>query len=270
MRLGIEAKPGEKTNGVKGSGFHYEHFYTEANLLALIAAVKGDVPRDVWDNLRRGKVTYKTGEGRELIFYRSWNGSIYEGFFADLFINYNKNAASSLGASSRNLILAEKDYSDRHGLPFWGWSPAANDPKKYNPDIGSKQPVYYIMWGVDEFGEGTPGGTKAVSPYSSLLALKFAPYAAIKNLKRIQEIPGAYSDNYGFVDAIYVDDATPYPCLVSWDQLISEIACQNYISDIEGRKGIDHYFLSYIDKMGKLGRRLLAQPNTADSLISSN
>jgi cyclic beta-1,2-glucan synthetase len=188
FRIGYDARRGELDPN------HYDLLASEARLTSLWAIAKGDVPVEHWLHLGRpyGRVA---GE-RALL---SWGGTAFEYLLPELFLRTPAEtplARSSAAATRRQIAFAR-----RRGVP-WGISESA-----YH-SYGAHDWYQYRAFGVP--GTGLRRGLGArlvVAPYASLLALRVAPRAVIRNLDRLSAAGAAA--RFGFYEALDFGAARP-------------------------------------------------------------
>lgn len=184
-------------------GFNSEHarkdpsFYdllaSEARLLSFLSVARGEVPQKHWFSL--GRSLASTPGGKALI---SWSGTMFE--YLMPFIVMKNFPTTILGRTGRAVVSAQISYGSRQSAP-WGISESAYS------GVDFEKTYQYRAFGVP--GLGLKRGLSedlVVSPYSTMLALSFAPSidAAVRNLKKL-ESEGARGQ-YGFYEAV---DYTP-------------------------------------------------------------
>ncbi len=180
-------------------GFNAEHarkdpsFYdllaSEARLLSFLAVARGEVPQKHWFSL--GRSLANTAGGKALI---SWSGTMFE--YLMPFIVMKDFPTTILGRTGRAVVNAQIHYGARQSAP-WGISESAYS------GVDFEKTYQYRAFGVP--GLGLKRGLSedlVVSPYSTLLALSFAPSigTAVGNL-RFLESEGARGQ-YGFYEAV--------------------------------------------------------------------
>jgi cellobiose phosphorylase len=180
-------------------GFNAEHarkdpsFYdllaSEARLLSFLAVARGEVPQKHWFSL--GRSLANTAGGKALI---SWSGTMFE--YLMPFIVMRDFPTTILGRTGRAVVSAQIHYGTRQSAP-WGISESAYS------GVDFEKTYQYRAFGVP--GLGLKRGLSedlVVSPYSTLLALSFAPTigTAVDNL-RFLEREGARGQ-FGFYEAI--------------------------------------------------------------------
>ena len=170
---------------------YYDFLASEARQASVVAITKRDVPLKHWNNLSRTLTVFKGYKG--LV---SWTGTAFEYLMPN--INLKQYDGSLLNESSRFAILSQIEYCNKFGIP-WGISESAYNTKDLNLNYQYK--AFGIPWlglkrGLEE--------DLVISPYSTCLALPLKVNAAIKNLKRIENMGGR--GKYGFFESI---DFTP-------------------------------------------------------------
>ena len=81
MRIGVETQSG-RFDG------HYDLLASESEILYLVGAGTGKIPRSAWKNLSRRKVT---AYGKTA--FASWTGGAFEYLMTPLFFGYEKETA---------------------------------------------------------------------------------------------------------------------------------------------------------------------------------
>ncbi len=167
----------------------YDLLASEARLLSFLAVARGEVPQKHWFSL--GRSLANTAGGKALI---SWSGTMFE--YLMPFIVMRDFPTTILGRTGRAVVNAQIHYGQRQSAP-WGISESAYS------GVDFEKTYQYRAFGVP--GLGLKRGLSedlVVSPYSTLLALSFAPSldTAIENLKFLER-EGARGE-YGFYEAI--------------------------------------------------------------------
>ena len=166
---------------------YYDLLASEARQASLMAIAKRDVPAKHWNSLSRTLTSLNKYKG--LI---SWSGTAFEYLMPN--INIKKYEGSLLDESCKFMIMSQKEYVKKLGIP-WGISEAAFNLKDLNNNYQYK--AFGIPWlglkrGLDE--------DMVVSPYSIFLAMPYDIESAIDNLK-ILEKEDMYN-KYGFYESI--------------------------------------------------------------------
>ncbi len=167
----------------------YDLLASEARLLSFLAVARGEVPQKHWFSL--GRSLANTPGGKALI---SWSGTMFE--YLMPFIVMRDFPTTILGRTGRAIVNAQIHYGARRSAP-WGISESAYS------GVDFEKTYQYRAFGVP--GLGLKRGLSedlVVSPYSTILALSFAPSleTAISNL-RFLEAEGARGE-FGFYEAI--------------------------------------------------------------------
>ncbi len=170
---------------------YYDLLASEARQASIIAIAKKDVPLKHWSNLSRILTTMDRKKG--LV---SWSGTAFEYLMPN--INIKKYKGSLLDESCKFMILSQKKYCNKLGIP-WGVSEAAFNLKDLNSNYQYK--AFGIPW------LGLKRGLSddiVVSGYGSILALPEEPKEVLKNIFKFKKY-GAYG-KYGLYESI---DFTP-------------------------------------------------------------
>jgi len=170
---------------------HYDLLASEARVASLLAVAKHEAPVDHWRQLGR---PFAVRGGRRVLL--SWSGTMFEYLMPRLFLrSYH---GTLLDQSCASAVEIQRRYGSERNRP-WGLSESA-----YNR-LDATGTYQYKAFGVP--GLGLKRGLAedmVVAPYASVLALAYAPRAAIANLDALDG-DGALG-RYGFYDAV---DYTP-------------------------------------------------------------
>ena len=163
-----------------------DFFASEELLYCLSGIGAGKIPRSAFDNLSKEGVRYN-----RKTLYSSTGGAI-EYLLAPLFFDYAKGTfcnAAAVGA-----VSAQIKYASVNNLPYWGLSECLclglNEKDEYRSGF----------FGVKNIAFYENDGDKTISPYSCLLALKYAPREAEANIAALTE--NKILGRYGFYDAL--------------------------------------------------------------------
>lgn len=181
--IGFNEKSGEYTG-------HYDILASEARILSMIYIARSG-KAEHWRNLQRD---YTPLMGNTLL---SWSGTMFEYLMADLFID-----------SPRFSLLHESSYKaatiqSRSAVKgIWGVSESCyyefDDELRYQ----------YYAFGLKKLSLRSDFDRSTVSPYSSILALKYIPNEVMENLSKIEEMGGFH--DYGFYEAIDLSGRTRF------------------------------------------------------------
>ena len=170
---------------------YYDLLASEARQASLVAIAKKDIDVKNWYNLSRTLTVLNKYKG--LI---SWSGTAFEYLMPN--INIPKYPGSLLDESCKFMIMSQKEYAKRLGIP-WGVSESAFNLKDLNNNY------QYKAFGIPWLGlKRGLADEMVVSSYGTILAITEDPKAVVNNLK-VLEKQGMY-DKYGFYEAI---DYTP-------------------------------------------------------------
>jgi hypothetical protein len=169
----------------------------------------------------------------------SWGGSMFEDLMVTLFVPEEEWAPRSWGVNHPLYVRAQIEFGlEEAGYGYWGFSPACN------PEGGYR--TYGVdALGVDPLGYGsgnektrakittiTPQGrftNGVVAPYASFLALRFAPRAAMANLRKLKETFRIFGE-YGFMDAVNVSSGLVADRVLILDQGMIMAAIANALA----------------------------------------
>lgn len=158
---------------------YYDLLASEARQASLVAIAKRDVPSKHWNALSRTLTTLNGYKG--LI---SWSGTAFEYLMPS--INIKSYEGSLLDESCRFLIMSQKEYARKLGVP-WGISEAAFSLKDLNNNYQYK--AFGIPWlglkrGLDE--------DVVISSYSVFLSLIYDVNSSIQNIRRLERRRNAW------------------------------------------------------------------------------
>ncbi|MDO5557212.1 MAG: glucoamylase family protein [Clostridia bacterium] len=170
---------------------YYDLLASEARQASLVAIAKKDVTPKHWYNLSRTLTVLNRYRG--LI---SWSGTAFEYLMPN--INIKKYEGGLLDESCKFMIMSQKEYAKKIGIP-WGFSESAFNLKDLNNNYQYK--AFGIPW------LGLKRGLAdeiVISSYGSFLAINDDTKDVVINLKRLEE--QGMVGKYGFYEAI---DYTP-------------------------------------------------------------
>ncbi|HEY8443830.1 MAG TPA: glucoamylase family protein [Clostridia bacterium] len=165
---------------------HYDLMASEAMLTSFIAVALNKVPKEHWHHLSRAPVKY---DGYALF---SWSGGMFEYLMPFLFLRVYEG--SMLYQSCQSCVYSQIAYAREQGYDIWGIS----ESQYYA--IDSLKNYQYKAFGVPYLALKNMNDSFIVSPYSTALALKFAPKQALNNINRL--IAQGLMGDYGLYEAI--------------------------------------------------------------------
>lgn len=237
---------------------------TEQRITSYIAIARGQFPPDHYYHVERtlkpedgGQSQKPEGEVRNYrgipVFeghytYRgirivpSWGGSMFEALMVPLFVPEERWAPRSWGINHPLYVRAQIEYGlDDARYGFWGFSPAcdpaggyrtygvhaiASNPRGYtshdDPSRGAR--------GVSSPPANRPPANGIVTPHASFLALRYAPRAAMENLRKLKARFPIYGD-HGFLDSVNVSQGIVADRVLMLDQGMIMAAIANALAD---------------------------------------
>lgn len=205
----------------------YDLLASEGRTAAFIAVAKGDVSQRSWFSLGRSHIL---AYGHAVL--ASWTGTMFEYLMPALWMHSYPN---TLVSRSLNAVIAiQRAYARHRGIP-WGISEsgwAEKDDQGHYRYAAFGIPYIALKW--------DPSTGPVISPYSTFLALGFAPSESIRNLKRMARL--GWIGAYGFFEAADYRESARGPQLVrEWmahHQGMSLLAILNLLED----NAVQHWF----------------------------
>jgi hypothetical protein len=171
----------------------------------------------------------------------SWGGSMFEALMVTLFVPEGTWAPRSWGVNHPLYVRAQIE----HGLQeahygFWGFSPAASPfggYEVYGVKALGTNPMGYLSYEIggpiSHSLPQNPGGKYnhgIVTPHASFLALRYAPRAAVANLRALTKGFPIYSQ-FGFHDSVDVSAGVVAGFVLAIDQGMIMAAIANELAD---------------------------------------
>ena len=170
---------------------YYDLLASEARQASLVAIAKKDIDVKNWYNLSRTLTILNKYKG--LI---SWSGTAFEYLMPN--INIPKYPGSLLDESCKFMIMSQKEYTKKLGIP-WGISESAFNLKDLNNNY------QYKAFGIPWLGlKRGLADEMVVSSYGSILAITEEPKNVINNIKILEK--QGMNSKYGLYESI---DYTP-------------------------------------------------------------
>jgi hypothetical protein len=246
-------------DGSAFSPYDYGTFMTEARMLVFLALAQNQVPEHPWAWSGSEAPGYmeavpgvcqiaESGDaGADVVVIRSWGGSLFEELFPDVFID-ERRVSPSLSENHRRAV-AVQIYQRNESTGLWGWSPAQG------PGCVYKEAGVACL----ASGPGYPQGD--VSPYSILLAARYAPEWAVLCLSQMEAlVPASFDPTFGYCDSVAQDASRYCSDILALDRGIEVLALCQVLQDLRGEPSVSQYLWSYLDETeaGARGRELLA------------
>lgn len=170
---------------------YYDLLASEARQASFVAIAKHDVPSKHWQNLSR---TLTVNHGYKGLV--SWSGTAFEYLMPN--VNIRKYEGSLLDESCKFMLMSQKEYARRLGIP-WGISESAFNLKDLNSNY------QYKAFGIPWLGlKRGLADEMVVSSYGSILALQDEPLQVLNNLTQLEK--NNMLGKFGFYESI---DYTP-------------------------------------------------------------
>ena len=170
---------------------YYDLLASEARQASIVSIAKKDIDVKNWYNLSRTLTILNKYKG--LI---SWSGTAFEYLMPN--INIPKYPGSLLDESCKFMIMSQKEYAKKLGIP-WGISESAFNLKDLNNNY------QYKAFGIPWLGlKRGLADEMVISSYGSILAITEDPKGVYNNLKILEK--QGMVNKYGFYEAI---DYTP-------------------------------------------------------------
>ena len=203
---------------------NYDLLASEARLTSYLAIVQRQVPAKHWH--KQGRALVRVEGTRALV---SWSGTMFEYLMPLLLM---KNYTNTLLAETvESVISAQRSYAKKRNVP-WGVSESAYYAFDYRLNY------QYRAFGIPDLGlKRGLADDMVVSPYSTLLALPFAPEAAIENIRQL--LAEGMGGKYGLFEAVdYTPERVPakknkavVQSYFAHHQGMSLISLANYLND---------------------------------------
>lgn len=191
---------------------HYDLMGSESTSAYLTAIGGGMLAGSSWDRLSRRTVRY----AGKLLY--AWTGGLFEYLLSSIFFRYPENGL--FGKTARNAVRSHIRYAKKRGLRIWGLSECQYT--EMTPDGNYR----YKAFGVPYIAlHGEDGDV--IAPYACIMAARYDPKAAEKNLKRMIDL-GARG-KYGFYEA--VAEERPVLSYMSHHKGMAMAAICNYLCD---------------------------------------
>jgi cyclic beta-1,2-glucan synthetase len=169
----------------------YDLLASEARLASLVAMAKRDIPQSHWLHLSRPLTSIN---GSRVLL--SWSGTMFEYLMPSLFAE--EFESTLIYQSANSAIKRQVEYGQQNNVP-WGISESgyyAFDANMF---------YQYRAFGVPPLGfKRGLGEDLVVSPYASILGLRYQPEAVMDNIRVLYEMD--MMGRYGFFEAV---DFTP-------------------------------------------------------------
>ncbi|HEY8424058.1 MAG TPA: glucoamylase family protein, partial [Clostridia bacterium] len=174
------------TDTIAYDKIHYDLMASEAMLTSYLAVSLNKVPKEHWHHLSRAPVKY---DGYALF---SWTGGMFEYLMPFLFLKVFEG--SMLYQSCTSCVNSQITYAKKLGYDVWGISES-----QYFA-VDSLKNYQYRAFGVPYLALKNMSDNFIISPYSTALAIKFAPKQALDNIYRL--ISQGLMGDYGLYEAI--------------------------------------------------------------------
>ena len=176
-----------------GAGGWYDLMASEAMLTSYIALARGQVPLRHWRRLSRAQLQKDGYRG-----LASWTGTMFEYLMPMLFLPLYRS--SLLYESARFCLYAQK----RRHLPGKPWGISESAFYSLDPSLSYRYKAHGCPALALKRGQEAD---LVIAPYASFLALAVEPSAAVRNLRRLQDLGAA--GRWGYIEAL---DFTPGRC----------------------------------------------------------
>src|SRR5579883_982654 len=242
---------------------HYGLLNTEARIISYLAIARGQLPPDHYYRILRTlpetsrqqqsprgqtreyhgvKVFEGSYEYRGVRIVPSWGGSMFEALMVPLFVPEEVWAPRSWGINHSLYAAAQIAHGlEEAGYGYWGFSPAASPRggyRVYGVDALGTWADGYRSFEVDPSLPASPTrsapgrrlGHGVATPYASFLALRYAPHAAVANLRALCKAFPIYSP-LGFLDSVDVSSGVAAGSILAVDQGMILAAIANQLAD---------------------------------------
>ena len=195
----------------------YEVMNSETRMISYLAIGKGDLSEEkISQHLQ--KLDHELIEYNSISIAPSSGGSAFEHGMPTLFVDEIDLSPLGFGINLKKSFYIQMLQAKELNYPIWGESPSTDEDYGYS-EFGSPSGKYpYDSRGV-------------ITPHASFLALEVLPNEAIRNLENIALLyPNAYRENFGFADAINLNNNGVITKYLALDQGMAFISALNSIS----------------------------------------
>ncbi len=205
----------------------YDLLATESRTALFAAIAKDDIPQESWFLVGRA---HTLAEGRPVLI--SWTGTLFEYLMPSIWMRSFSNTL--LERSRAAAVHCQQAYARRKGVP-WGISESAYFKLD---EAGNYQ---YHAFGLPHLAmQKSEMNPLVISPYSSFLSLSVDASAALRNLRRMNDL--GWFGAYGFYEAAdYTGGSRRFwrgqpryqlvPCWMAHHQGMSLLSIANFLQD---------------------------------------
>ena len=196
----------------------YKTMNSETRMISYIAIGKGDISeKEISEHLQ--KLDRELTEYNGIKVSRSFGGSVFEHGMPALFVNEADLSPLGFGINLKKSLYIQMLQAKELNYPIWGESPSTDENYGYSTFGAHSGKDPYDSRGV-------------ITPHASFLALEVLPYEAKQNLENIALLfPEAYRENFGFADAININNNEVITKYLALDQGMTFIAALNSTSN---------------------------------------
>ena len=222
-----------------------EHYFRLYRTLPTDHGRQAQVPQGVTRTYQRVPVFEGHYAYLGFDFVPSWGGSMFEALMVPLFVPEERWSPASWGRNHPNYVRIQIEQGlEKMRYGFWGFSPSATPEGGYQtygvPELGTEVGGYFSYETPTALRENSRSTAKAslrgvVTPHASFLALRYAPEAALANLRALnRSFP--ILDEQGFHDSVDVTTGKVSQNVLSLDQGMILAAIANALADDATRR----------------------------------
>jgi len=222
---------GWDTHKNKMLGYHIDRKMNESRLAAIWAILISDekVPMEAFTNMHLKSIKYKKTDGKEIEYFLTWDGTIFQAMFPALFLD--ERSLIKDYEKVENIVYVQEDYIRKNWIP--AFISASSTPDNGYTGMGTMEMAELVV-GFKNHAPfvdfGTPHATALTYLVDKKLSLKYMTMLR-------QEFPQINSNGFGWFDAIS-KEGNPNSKILSLDQGMLILAyyaeenrnfCMNYL-----------------------------------------
>ncbi len=192
-------------------GYHIDRKMNESRLATIWAILisNQEVPIDAFINMDLRSVKYKKIDGKELEYFLTWDGTIFQAMFPALFLE-EENLIKDY-TKVANIVYVQEDYINKNWIP--AFISASSTPDNGYTGMGTMEMAELVV-GFKNHAEFVDFGT----PHATALTYLVDKNLSLKYMTRLRKkYPEISSNGFGWFDAIS-KEGKPNSKILSLDQ----------------------------------------------------